>query len=254
LLVKNKGVDGPLTGEVNIYIESKKMSVLRFPNLLVRWIKATLAGLFTLHIGGILLLAPLIFSFRYWTPPVTSLMVYRALYNGYSVRPIQTVSLNKLPRWVPKLFIYLEDRRFYQHWGLDLEAIKTAYERNKQLRYPAFGGSTITQQLSRTLFLTPHKNIFRKYVEAFIAIEMDALLPKERILELYLNLIEWGPGVFGLGNAARLYYRTKPEALTLEQYCRLAAVLPNPLSFTVSTLQKHRGMWQRYQSLLRVFS
>jgi monofunctional biosynthetic peptidoglycan transglycosylase len=217
-------------------------------------LKATLAGILGLHLVGALVLAPLLFSLRFWTPPVTSLMVYRAVFYGYKVQPVRPVPLKTLPSWVPKLFIFLEDRRFYEHRGIDLEAIKTAYQRNQALGRMAFGGSTITQQLSRTLFLTPHKNLLRKYIEACIAVEMDALVPKQRILELYLNLIEWGPGVFGIGNAAWVYYKTKPQNLSVDQYCRLAAVLPNPLSFTVRTLERSQGMFQRYQSLLRVFS
>ncbi len=217
-------------------------------------IQASIMGVFCLHIVGALVLAPILFSLRFWTPPVTSFMIYRAVFYGYRVQPVHPVLLRKLPTWVPKLFIFLEDRRFYEHHGIDLEAIKTAYQRNQALGRIAFGGSTITQQLSRTLFLTPHKNLLRKYIEAFIAIEMDALLPKQRILELYLNLIEWGPGVFGIGNAAKVYYKAKPEHLSVDQYCRLAAVLPNPLAFTVRTLERSQGMFQRYQSLLRVFS
>lgn len=230
------------------------VSIRRIAASIGRVLKATLVGILCLHIVGALVLAPLLFSLRFWTPPVTSLMVYRAVFHGYRIQPIHPVAIQKLPRWVPKLFIFLEDRRFYEHRGIDLEAIKTAYQRNQALGRMAFGGSTITQQLSRTLFLTPHKNLLRKYMEAFIAVELDALVPKQRILELYLNLIEWGPGVFGIGNAARVYYKVKPEQLSIDQYCRLAAVLPNPLAFTVRTLERSQGMLQRYQSLLRVFS
>ncbi len=219
-----------------------------------RVVQASVAGILCIHIVSALVLAPILLSLRFWTPPVTSLMIYRALFNGYRVQPIRPVALQKLPSWVPKLFIFLEDRRFYEHHGIDIEAIKTAYRRNQALGRMAFGGSTITQQLSRTLFLTPHKNLLRKYIEAVIALEMDALLPKQRILELYLNLIEWGPGVFGIGNASRLYYKVSPENLSIDQYCRLAAVLPNPLAFTVRTLERSQGMFQRYQSLLKVFS
>ncbi len=217
-------------------------------------LRSSVAGFFCLQGVALLVLAPFLFSLRFWTPPVTSLMVYRALFNGYEVQPLRTVSLKNLPPWVPRLFIFLEDRRFYNHPGIDLNAIKTAYERNRALGRAAFGGSTITQQLARTLFLTPHKNYFRKYMEVLIALEMDALVPKQRIMELYLNFIEWGPGIFGIGKAAEVYYRKSAERLTVDQYCRLAAVLPNPLSYNVRTIEKSKGILQRYQILQKVFS
>ena len=91
-------------------------------------------------------------------------------------------------------------------------------------------------------------------MEVIIALEMDALVPKQRIMELYLNFIEWGPGIFGIGKAAEVYYRKSAERLTVDQYCRLAAVLPNPLSYNVRTIEKSKGILQRYQILQKVFS
>ena len=113
------------------------------------------------------------------------------------------------------MFVYLEDHQFYTHHGIDLEAVRTAYERNKRAGTLAFGGSTITQQLTRTLFLTPHKNYLRKYLEALLSLELDLLLPKDRIMELYLNHIEWGSGIFGVGTAAKkLFPPARGEALS----------------------------------------
>ena len=104
--------------------------------------------------------------------------------------------------------IRLEDYRFYSHHGVDLGAIRDAWMINSSIGRTAVGGSTIPMQLARNLFLTPRKTYLRKYVEALIALEMSLVLPKDRILELYLNVIEWGKGIFGIGAASAYYFKT----------------------------------------------
>lgn len=181
-------------------------------------------------------------------------MIYRAVFTGDRVVPIKAVKIQKLSKQVPKMFVYLEDHGFYRHPGIDFGAIKAAYEKNKIRGRLSYGGSTITQQLARTLFLTPHKNYLRKYLEALIALELDLLVPKDRIMELYLNHIEWGKGVFGIGRAAEVYFKKPAERLSMDQYFRLAAVIPSPRLFTVRNLDRHAGLRQRYMFLLQAFS
>jgi monofunctional biosynthetic peptidoglycan transglycosylase len=203
-------------------------------------------GIFLLVLGACVLLAR-------WNPPVTSLMIYRDLTARQKPRPLKFVPLGRIPRTTRLMFIRLEDMHFYRHPGIDLGAIRDAYLINKSIGRVLYGGSTIPQQLARTLFLTPRKTYLRKYVEALIALEMDLLLGKERILELYLNYIEWGKGIYGIGAASFYYYGTGTSGLSLDQFRRLAAILPNPLRFNVRTFTRSHQMNERYRYLVERF-
>ena len=140
-------------------------------------------------------------------------------------------------RWVPyeRISIHLkravitsEDARFSEHEGVDWDAIEKAYESNLKRGRPAKGGSTITQQLAKNLFLSPERSYLRKGQELVITYMIEALWDKRRILEVYLNVVEWGEGVFGAEAAARHYYGIPAAQLGAEQSARLAAYLPNP--------------------------
>ena len=133
-------------------------------------------------------------------------MMHRALVAGHSLRALRPVPLESLPRSVPRMFVKVEDYVFYEHYGIDWKAIRDAWAINRRLGYVYYGGSTITQQLARTLFLVPDRTYLRKYLEALASLEIELLLPKQRILELYVNTIEFGKGVFGIEAAARHYY------------------------------------------------
>jgi monofunctional biosynthetic peptidoglycan transglycosylase len=140
-------------------------------------------------------------------------------------------------RWVPyerisnhlkRAVIASEDARFAEHEGVDWEAIEKAYKENLKRGRPAKGGSTITQQLAKNLFLSPERSYLRKAQELVITYMIEALWDKRRILEVYLNVVEWGEGVFGAEAAARHYYGIAASQLGPEQSARLAAYLPNP--------------------------
>jgi monofunctional biosynthetic peptidoglycan transglycosylase len=140
-------------------------------------------------------------------------------------------------RWVPyeRISIHLkravitsEDARFSEHEGVDWDAIEKAYETNLKRGRPAKGGSTITQQLAKNLFLSPERSYLRKGQELVITYMIEALWDKRRILEVYLNVVEWGEGIFGAEAAARHYYGVPASQLGAEQSARLAAYLPNP--------------------------
>jgi len=118
-------------------------------------------------------------------------MVYRGITSRQTSQPIRFVPLRQIPRVARSMVVKLEDYRFYQHAGVDLGALRDAWMVNSSIGRTVSGGSTIPMQLARNLFLTPRKTYFRKYVEAIIALEMDLVMPKDRILELYLNSIEW---------------------------------------------------------------
>ena len=140
-------------------------------------------------------------------------------------------------RWTPyeristnlkRAVITAEDARFAEHEGVDWDAIEKAYQDNLKKGRPARGGSTITQQLAKNLFLSPDRSYLRKAQELVITYMIEAFWDKRRILEVYLNVVEWGDGLFGADAAARYYFGTTAAQLTPEQAARLAAFLPNP--------------------------
>jgi monofunctional glycosyltransferase len=140
-------------------------------------------------------------------------------------------------QWVPyerisihlkRAIISAEDANFVDHEGFDWEGIQKAIEKNQKRGRFAAGGSTISQQLAKNLFLTPTKSYFRKAEEAIITLMLENLWSKRRILEVYLNVIEWGNGVFGAEAAARHYYGVSAAQLGPEQAARLAGMVPNP--------------------------
>lgn len=186
-------------------------------------------------------------------PPFTALMAWRKLTAGQRIGATRFVPLRQIPRSARDMVVRLEDFRFYSHHGIDPGAIRDAYLVNRSIGYTLYGGSTIPQQLARNLFLTPRKTYFRKYVEALIAIEMDMLLSKERILELYLNNIEWGKGVFGIGAASQHYFGAKPGSLSIDQQRRLTTILTSPLRFGPTNFMQSRQMAARYRYLVSRF-
>ena len=109
-----------------------------------------------------------------------------------------------------------------------------------------YGGSTITQQLSRTLFLMPKKVMIRKYTELLISMEMEMILSKERILELYLNYCEWGKGIFGVAQASEHYYGKNPDKLSIDQTARLITILASPISYGPYTFHRKDFLANRY--------
>ncbi len=140
-------------------------------------------------------------------------------------------------RWVPldtiapflqQAVVIAEDDRFFDHPGFDWEAIKTAARTNWKRGEMAHGASTISQQLARNLFLSPNKSLWRKARELIIALKLERDLPKKRILELYLNVVEWGDCIYGAEAAARHYFGKPAAALTKHEAAWLAAILPQP--------------------------
>jgi monofunctional biosynthetic peptidoglycan transglycosylase len=124
--------------------------------------------------------------------------------------------------------IAAEDARFVEHEGFDWEGIQHAIDKNLKKGRVVAGGSTISQQLAKNLFLSGERSYWRKGEEALITVMLEAILDKRRIFEIYLNVIEWGTGVFGSEAAARHYFGTSAAQLDSEQAARLAAMTPNP--------------------------
>jgi monofunctional glycosyltransferase len=122
-----------------------------------------------------------------------------------------------------------EGAKFFQHDGFDWDQMQDSLETDLEKGAYKRGGSTITMQLARNLFLWRGKSIVRKALEVYLTWRLEHTLSKKRILELYLNAVEWGPGVYGIGEASRHYYGKPPSALTLGESAMLAAILPSPL-------------------------
>jgi monofunctional biosynthetic peptidoglycan transglycosylase len=138
------------------------------------------------------------------------------------------VPYNRISVHLKRALIAAEDAKFLEHEGFDWESIQQAYEKNLQQGKIVAGGSTISQQLAKNLFLSSTRTPWRKAEEALITLMLEHMMDKRRILEIYLNIIEWGNGIFGAEAAARHYYGVSASALSMEQSARLAAMVPKP--------------------------
>lgn len=169
-------------------------------------------------------------------PKKTSFMKYREnewKREGKKYRIQQKwVSLSRISPYLIKAVLIAEDDKFWSHEGFDYEALQKAIEKDIKAKKFKLGGSTISQQLAKNLYLSPSKNPIRKIREAIITWRMERVLSKKRILELYLNIAEWGEGgIFGIETASWHYYGKAASDLNPEEAARLAAVLPNPRKF-----------------------
>ncbi len=140
----------------------------------------------------------------------------------------QWVSYGKISNHLKRALIVSEDGLFINHEGFDWDGIQKAIEKNQKKGKIVAGGSTISQQLAKNLFLTPSKTTWRKAEEVIITLMLEAVWSKQRIFEVYLNVIEWGDGVFGAEAAARHYFGISAAQLSAEQAARLAGMVPSP--------------------------
>jgi monofunctional biosynthetic peptidoglycan transglycosylase len=189
------------------------------------------------------LLMPDISKLNTENPKKTALMQYREKEwkdTGKKYRINQEwVSLSRISPYLIKAVLIAEDDKFWKHEGFDYEAIQKALEKDVKAKKFKLGGSTISQQLAKNLYLSPSKNPLRKIAEAVITWRMETVLSKKRILELYLNVIEWGEEVFGVEAASRYYFKKPSSQLTPEEAARLASVLPNPRRYNAAGNQRY---------------
>ena len=165
-------------------------------------------------------------AYRWIDPPTTSLMI-RDHFNDVKVYR-EWVGLNEMSRHIPRAVIAAEDSRFCEHNGFDIEAIEKAMERNKQGK-KLRGGSTISQQTAKNAFLWSGRTWIRKGLEAWFTVLIEFIWGKPRIMEVYLNIAEFGRGVYGV-QAASIHYFNKPASkLSRTEAARLAAILPQPI-------------------------
>lgn len=194
-----------------------------------------LAALFLLSVARYVIWPP-VWRLAYTNPETTAFIEYRREeWREKGRHKTVSRSWKKLDAISPNLrkaVVVAEDTFFWQHQGFDFGGIWDALERNLKRGKLAAGGSTITQQLAKNLYFSPERSILRKIKEAIVALRLEWHLPKERILELYLNSVEWGDGIFGAEAAARRYFGTSASRLTKEQAAALALMLPSPLART----------------------
>ncbi len=181
--------------------------------------------------------AMLVLCFRWLPVPVTPLMIERVRENLFEGKPISIqyrwVSFSTISPQMENAVIASEDWRFFEHNGFDWPAIEKALKHNRQssrLR----GASTISQQTAKNVFLWPSRSWIRKGLEAYFTVLIEALWSKERIMEVYLNVVELGDGIYGVGAASVVYFHHPPSKLSSSEAALLAAVLPNPRRFQVA--------------------
>jgi monofunctional biosynthetic peptidoglycan transglycosylase len=167
----------------------------------------------------------LILVYRFLNPPFSSLMVLQWL-SGASIQK-EWVSIDRISPNLARAVIVSEDGRFCEHWGIDFAEVADAIRRTSS-GVPR-GASTITMQVAKNLFLWPAKSYVRKVIEVPLTYVIELWWPKRRILEVYLNIAEWGPGIFGAEAAARAHFGRSAGKLSARQSAQLAVALPNPL-------------------------
>ena len=146
--------------------------------------------------------------------------------------------LRQISPFLVKTVVMTEDSSFWQHRGFDWDSIKKNYEENRKLGRYKRGGSTISQQLAKNLFLTSEKTLVRKAIEAFITIRIEQTLTKKEILERYLNVVEFGKNIYGVKAASRHYFQKSPSDLTIVESAFLAMLLPSPVKYSASFYKK----------------
>lgn len=181
---------------------------------------------------GLLLVTLLVPLLLRWVPPPVSAFMLHADASRPAIR-YRWVPGRHISPYLPIAVVAAEDQQFPQHWGFDFRAISSALEENKRRRRPR-GASTITQQVAKNLFLWSGRSYFRKGLEAYFTVIIELLWPKRRILEVYLNIAQFGPNVFGVEAASRFYFQKPASQLDKSEAALLAAVLPNPRRLKVA--------------------
>lgn len=197
------------------------------------WPRRLLRFLFRFTLVFLLVSCVLVLGGRFVDPPLWAWKINRALLPppGYPQQSRHTwVSMNAIAKGMQLAVIAAEDQRFPEHHGFDFNAIAKALEHNEHSGSMR-GASTLTQQTAKNLFLWPSRSFIRKGIEAWFTLLIELMWSKQRILEMYLNVAEFGPGIYGVEAAARYYFHKPARALTWAESARLAAVLPNPYEY-----------------------
>jgi len=166
-------------------------------------------------------------------PQTTAMMQYKEKHTEYETpRKWKWIKISDVSPHLVHAVIIIEDHMFYEHKGFNWEMLYRALKINLKRRKIVRGGSTITQQLAKNIFLDPSTSYLRKIREAFITYQLEKTLSKKRVLELYLNVIEWGPNIFGIEAASEHYFNHSANKLNVSESIRLASILNNPNQFS----------------------
>ena len=169
--------------------------------------------------------------FTFLNPPVTPLMIKRVIEQKVNGKKAclkkKWMPIEKISPYMAKAVVASEDNRFLEHWGIDVQAIEKAVEYNKRHRRK-HGASTITQQVAKNVFLWPARTWLRKGFELYFTVSIDLIWSKKRIMEVYLNVLETGDGIYGVEAAAEKYFHKSAQRLTPGESALIAACLPNP--------------------------
>jgi monofunctional biosynthetic peptidoglycan transglycosylase len=221
------------------YIQSEEIELTIMWPVIKKIILWVVIGVPALLVGGMLMIyisLPDVVGLTTNNPRTTALMVqrYREAKNSRKDLVIrqQWVSIDEIPNLLKESIRVAEDAAFYQHRGVDFAELKVAFKKNWQKGKYVRGASTITQQLAKNLYLSTDKSVIRKIKEYLIARRLENQLGKKRIFELYLNVIEFGPGIFGVQAAANIFFNKDVNRLNIEETVRLTAVIPKPLKET----------------------
>ena len=205
-------------------------------------------------IGLHVLFAIALLSLRYIDPPTTGVQIQRrieSLFAKGAYKKRQTfVPLHRISPQLQHAMIAAEDGNFYKHYGIDWGQVRQVIEDSADAGEVTRGASTITQQLVKNLFFTTHRNPVRKAFEYTLAPMAVMILGRNRVLELYLNVIEWGPGVYGAEAAAEYHYHTSAASLSREQSIRLAAIVPSPRRRKPERMNQYSAIIQERMRLL----
>ena len=193
---------------------------------MVRWAVLLVIAFYAVSLGELVAL-------RWIDPPTTAVQVQRRVeawwhHKAYRKRQV-FVPLERISPDLQHAAISAEDGRFYQHHGIDWQEVQKVVDKDMDEGKLGRGGSTITQQLVKNLFLTTNRSLLRKAVEFTLAPAAELILSKRRILALYLNVIEWGPGIYGAEAGAQAWYNVPAARINRDQAARMAAILPVPL-------------------------
>lgn len=184
-------------------------------------------------LSAILLSVLWVVVYKYYNPPVTTLMLHKYFNNEDYKISKNWVDIESVDIGVPMAFIASEDQLFLNHSGFDIDAIKKAIDKNKTSDNK-IGASTISQQVAKNVFLIPTKSFIRKGIEAYFTVLIEAIWGKKRIMEVYINIVELGEGVYGIDAASRLYFDKPGTEINLNEGTLMAVVLPNPIKFDLA--------------------
>lgn len=200
----------------------------------------------------------IVFCLRWAPPPISAFMLERQIARLFRSEPrpplrYQWVPWKTIAPQMPLAVVAAEDQKFFDHWGFDVASISEAMERHKKGGHLR-GASTITQQVAKNLFLWPGRSYVRKGLEAYLTILLELLWSKQRILEVYVNIAEFGDGIYGVSAAAKTFLGKNPADLTKGEAALLAAVLPNPRHLNVKhpsayVLERRRWIEEQMEQL-----